>query len=694
MIWLLLTALLAAPLNLFAQDNGVTSLSFDLIDEAGEIVLWHKNWRYHPGDNLEWANPDLDDSAWEIVHPALGTDDLPREGWSERGWFRLHVKADSSIWNQPLGIGYHFSCAAEVYLNGEPVFSIGQISDSNEPTEIAHGEGAFPITLPSRETSVIAVRYASTRGEEYLNRDHQAGFEMVISEFNSLLSSSKRRTVRQSSSRWFFTGLLLAFAFLHLMLYLYYPIARENLYYAAFTGSFASLIFIIESVSFAENADTLLALMRILGVSIIALNISGLRFMYSLFYKEIPKQFWIFLPFGMLLCIDPWHIPLRYVYVFSLVALFEMLRTILLANYRKVEGSLIIGVGCSVFIVSVAYTLLLQVGVIEFTSDWQRYLFGTLGLMGSFSVYLSRSFGRTNKGLEKANLELEDYSRTLEDRVQSRTKELHEKNTELEDTLQQLRDTQNQLIMNEKMAALGNLVAGVAHEVNNPIGAVKSASDVSARCIEKIETLLDEMAVSVRDSDPFQRALKILKENNRITITGSDRISRIVQSLKNFARLDESEFQEADIHEGIDSTLTLIEHQLKNRITVSKTFGTIPRIRCYPNQLNQVFMNILVNAVHAIEDEGEIRIETTVENENLLIEISDTGKGIPTANLDQIFSPGFTTKGVGVGTGLGLSISYNIIQKHNGKIHAQSEEGSGTTITITLPTNLNRSPKR
>jgi signal transduction histidine kinase len=105
-------------------------------------------------------------------------------------------------------------------------------------------------------------------------------------------------------------------------------------------------------------------------------------------------------------------------------------------------------------------------------------------------------------------------------------------------------------------------------------------------------------------------------------------------------------------------------------------------------------MNILVNAVHAIEDEGEIRIETTVENENLLIEISDTGKGIPTANLDQIFSPGFTTKGVGVGTGLGLSISYNIIQKHNGEIHAQSEEGSGTTITITLPTNLNRSPKR
>ena len=518
-----------------------------------------------------------------------------------------------------------------------------------------------------------------------------AGFEIVVGELANLTATDLSRTIQQTSYRRFFTGLLLSFAFLHLLLYFYYPVALENLFYATLTGSFAALIFIIDTVSFVDEPDVVLSLMRVMGVSIVALGIFGLRFMYCLFYPRIPKQFWIFLAVGILLCADPWHIPLRFVYIFTFIALFEMLRTILLANYRKVEGALIIGVGSTVFILTIAYTLLLQVGVIEFTSDWQRYvyLFGTLGLLVSFSAYLARSFARTRRGLEKANLELEDYSRTLEDRVENRTQELNAKNSQLEETLQQLQETQNQLIMNEKMASLGNLVAGVAHEVNNPIGAVKSASDVSARCIDKIEGIISEVSASLKENTQFNKALGLLRDSNRITVTGSERIAKIVQSLKNFARLDEANFQEADIHEGLESTLTLIEHELKNRVTVTKSFGDVPRIQCYPNELNQVFMNLFVNAAHAIEGEGKIRIETDVENEKVRIRISDTGKGIPSEHLNQIFSPGFTTKGVGVGTGLGLSISYNIIQKHNGAIAAESKVGTGTTITITLPTNLN-----
>lgn len=289
--------------------------------------------------------------------------------------------------------------------------------------------------------------------------------------------------------------------------------------------------------------------------------------------------------------------------------------------------------------------------------------------------------------LEQSNLKLEEYSHSLEEKVDERTLELKKKNSTLEDAMFQLKEAQNQLILNEKMASLGNLVAGVAHEVNTPIGAVNSAADVSARALNRITDFIASAdTVDEIKSEPlFQNALKILNDNNNVTITAGKRITNIVQSLKNFARLDEAEIQTANLHEGLESTLTLLHHEVKNRIKIIKEYGTIPEIECYPNQLNQVFMNLLVNATHAIEGEGTITITTFVENHKIIIKIKDSGKGIPPDELARIFDPGFTTKGVGVGTGLGLSISYNILQKHKGTILVESEKGKGSDFKIIIP---------
>ena len=249
------------------------------------------------------------------------------------------------------------------------------------------------------------------------------------------------------------------------------------------------------------------------------------------------------------------------------------------------------------------------------------------------------------------------------------------------------RQMQHQLTMQEKMAALGNLVAGVAHEINNPIGAVNSAADVSARCIEVIGEAIAGSATldDLKNDRKFEKALKLLRDNNQVIVTAGQRIGGIVQNLKNFARLDEAQFKTADIHEGIDSTLMLVDHELKSRIEVVKEYGDIPYINCFPNQLNQVLMNLLINAAHAIEGKGEIHISTWADAECIYLKIADTGKGIAPDKIGQIFEPGFTTKGVGVGTGLGLSISYNIIEKHRGTIEVQSTVGEGTEFTITLP---------
>jgi signal transduction histidine kinase len=260
-------------------------------------------------------------------------------------------------------------------------------------------------------------------------------------------------------------------------------------------------------------------------------------------------------------------------------------------------------------------------------------------------------------------------------------------NRELEDALRQLRDAQQQLVMKEKLASLGNLVAGVAHEINNPIGAVHSAAEVSNRAVDIIEGALADIKSpeDIKKNKLLQKAIQSLKENTHVVVTGSDRVARIVRTLRNFAHLDESEYQKADINEGLESTLILVNHLYKNKIEVLREFGNIPEITCYPNQLNQVFMNLLVNAGQAIKEKGVVRIRTFAVERNVHIMISDTGEGIPADKIDKIFDPGFTTRGVGVGMGLGLSISYNIIQKHKGAISAESEPGKGTEFTIILP---------
>jgi PAS domain S-box-containing protein len=285
---------------------------------------------------------------------------------------------------------------------------------------------------------------------------------------------------------------------------------------------------------------------------------------------------------------------------------------------------------------------------------------------------------------------LEEYRYNLENKVLDRTRALNEKNQALEDALQQLQATQHELILQSKMASLGSLVAGVAHEVNNPIGAVNSAADVSTRCIDRLMKLVESSRSldELRGNETFRQLVEMLKENHRVTVTAGNRIAKIVRSLKNFARLDEAEFQRADLHEGLDSTLTLVHHELRNRAIVLKDYGNLPLVYCSPNQLNQVFMNLFINASQAIDGKGEIRIRTRADAAKVYIQIADNGKGILPEHLPKIFDPGFTTKGTGVGTGLGLSICYNIIQKHRGSITVESEPGKGTEFTITLPIQL------
>jgi len=294
---------------------------------------------------------------------------------------------------------------------------------------------------------------------------------------------------------------------------------------------------------------------------------------------------------------------------------------------------------------------------------------------------------------KRVEQELEKYQEDLEKLVLERTEEL-------EQAMQKLESTQTQLIQTEKLASIGQLAAGVAHEINNPVGYISSNLNSLEQYMGDVFELIGmyqgllEANLSVKEIDSlksFEKSIdyEFLKPDvvDLIgeSIEGVTRVKKIILDLKDFSREGQQDWEEANLHDGIESTLNIVHNQLKYKAQIIKEFGDIPLVECIPAKLNQVFMNLLINAGHAIEENGIVIIRTGANDHDVWVEIEDNGSGIPKSKLKQIFDPFYTTKPVGQGTGLGLSLSYGIMKKHNGRIDVKSEEGKGTLFHISLP---------
>jgi len=276
----------------------------------------------------------------------------------------------------------------------------------------------------------------------------------------------------------------------------------------------------------------------------------------------------------------------------------------------------------------------------------------------------------------------------------------------IEKLLRDLKDTQAQLIQSEKMASLGQMVAGIAHEVNTPLGFVTNNLSIVERNVGILERALKEyqkMEIMLREGELSELEAQLenvrgivsrieemsLPDRTRKTLAesnlGLQRIQELVTNLRNFSRLDEATLKMVSLSENIDASLMIATNIVKHKAEVIKNYAPNLMVECYPAQLNQVFLNLITNAAQAIEKFGKITITTQLENDKAVIKVADTGVGIPEQNLRKIFEPFFTTKPVGQGTGLGLSIVYKIIEQHNGTIDVKSKVGEGTEFTITLP---------
>jgi len=338
---------------------------------------------------------------------------------------------------------------------------------------------------------------------------------------------------------------------------------------------------------------------------------------------------------------------------------------------------------------------------VEETNFYRLLLIVYTTLLLASLAYLGFRLRLSYQALDRANVALRDANRTLESQVQARTKDLTK-------TLNDLRESQAQLIQSEKMASLGQMVAGVAHEINTPLGYARSNSEIVRTALGDIRQLCESQgrALSLLTaansseqeiSDAIAQAEEQRQNLNPEELMGdlenllgdTDhgllQIADLVASLKDFSRVDRSRTDLFDLNAGIDSALKICNSQLKGRIDVVRYFGKLPEIECSPSQINQVFMNLINNAAQAIANEGVITIETAVEKSGVVVKVSDTGAGMSEEVKKRIFEPFFTTKPVGKGTGLGLSIVFRIIEEHAGRIHVESKEGEGTTFSVHLP---------
>lgn len=340
-------------------------------------------------------------------------------------------------------------------------------------------------------------------------------------------------------------------------------------------------------------------------------------------------------------------------------------------------------------------------------------------------VIMASAIDRTQRVLDAVRLGAFDYlikpcdievlelsvERALERRVLLRSarrykEDLERQNEELARRKAELERLQAQIVHSEKMASLGQLAAGVAHELNNPAGFIYGNMEVLSNCTASLERLLRFYEQEQLPPQVAERASAIMKEIDyhnlladlRSIITdchsGAERIREVVQNLRLFSRLDEAELKMVNLHDGIESTVRLLsQYYGGGRLRLERDYGQVPTIECYAGQLNQVWMNLLVNAAQATGKEGLVRVATRLENQMAVVSISDTGSGIAPEHLKKIFDPFFTTKRVGEGTGLGLSITYGIVKRHGGSIRVQSRPGRGTTFTVAIPITAAHHPK-
>ena len=658
--------------------------------------------RYHAGDNSAWADPAFDDRSWERgVNTWLPTHSLPRQGWPGIGWFRFRMRLDPPLQSQSLGFTVYHRGAIEVYLDGKLVYQSGKVGASRDEEDPVLDVSPFVLPLETGREHMVALRYSSAHLFDTAFAGWLGGSGLRI--FWGDLETMRQHQSVIRLNEGLYVGFFLAFSLLFGLLFVLYREERLFLYSALWNGCWAPAVFIISEVPFMHGSAFLMPLWGIWSASVIGGSLALLCLLYAFFYPAIPRMFYGFLIAGFvvmsLVVIRYENTP--YISLYFIPLFVEILRVVVVALWQRKRWAWIVGLGFLPIIVLGFIDMANELGWL--VAPWagtpfEPGLIGVFFLSASLAIYVGMRFADANRGLAQANRELiktnrslDEANRTLEERVDERTAKL--------------RASQAQLIQSEKMASLGQLTAGIAHEIKNPLNFVNNFAQLS---IELTDELVDELDVNtdkrvVEIRDDLGEILADIKQNAFKINEHGRRADGIVKSMLEHARSTLGERRATDLNALLDEYVNLAFHGMRVqqqdfRCDIERNYDdTVSKLELVPQEIGRVFLNLLNNAFDAVHEQAvkddrkytpTVRVSTRQVDGEVKIRVWDNGPGISTEIKDKVFEPFFTTKPTGSGTGLGLSLSYDIVtQGHGGTLTVESEEGVGATFIVTLPTN-------
>ena len=705
---------------------------FQLRDD--QHVLLDKGWKYKMGDDPAWAKPQFDDRLWKPINPALDIhDSLAADARKGIGWLRLKFHVGEKAGGKYLALSIQQSVASEIYLNGVRLISYGTLS--NDPSKIVAFDPIWkPIVFPISEDSIqlLAVRFVVQPGILYTtifeSKNSLVGIESV--NHDRAVDFFERINGMAYSFQLLLMGISIMIFIIHFAFYLFVPEQKANLYFSLSGISYVIVTFL--QLRYYLHSNVVESKFYIGNISFFFIMLSSLFIMISLYtflnrkmdiyFKFLLAYFFISIGLNAFPYDFGWRVGGP---VFQILAYFNLVRISVLSIKQGRKGSRILTVGAiATFILFITFVLQ---GTFTNSSFLQtltitrmvNYFLYTLSIPAAMSYYLAQDFALTGKRLKLKLEEVNDLSqrnlvieKEKQEMLASQNQQLEiqvkERTNALSKSLEELRATQAQLIQSEKMASLGELTAGIAHEIQNPLNFVNNFSEVNAELSEEILE-----ATNKGDLDAIRKIAKDIKTNQEKINEHGQRADGIVKSMLQHSRSSSGTKEPSDINNLVDEYLKLAYHGLRAKdksfnVTLHTSYDPLagsPNI--IPQDIGRVVLNLFNNAFYAVMEKkrtGENGYEPTVivttarqtaGSPDLLsnghasavkITIEDNGNGIPEKVKDKIFQPFFTTKPTGEGTGLGLSLSYDIITKvHGGGIEMETETGKFTRFIVYLP---------
>ena len=693
---------------------------------AKDGILINRGWKVKYEDKTEYSNLNFDDTKWDTTYIDKPFNELPAIDKSRIGWFRKRIFIDSSLVGKPYILKILITGAAEIYLNGKLIHEIGKISTDPQKAKTNHFKIGLPYSVsfinPGEQT--LSVRFLFTpqrKIDKY--QDDFFPLSIKIQKLEGFVEKTLSKEVTNALATGICAGLFFMMAFIHFFFHQYFKSKRYNRSISIAMILFGIFLCLLKG-SFVVDSFQIFSNIKIIKtITLITAHIILLSAIYE--FLQYPKKilFWIIITSLILLNILVFFQKIPYYYIFVAIAL-------LIVNYIFLIWKSIKNRTPSGAVMRNAVVILISIFVIFFvglviyfailgsstrTNNEQNsfdsillpifmilILVGPqLSVSGAISFSLAKEFVKTNISLSQKLEEIEKLSEEKQQILSTQNeyleKQVNERTSELNQSLENLKITQNQLIQSEKLASLGELTAGIAHEIQNPLNFVNNFSEMSVELAQELQEELDKAPI---DKELVEELLGDLIQNQEKISHHGKRASSIVKGMLEHSRTSSNVKELTDINALADEYLRLSYHGLRAK---DKAFNAhlktdfddkIEKVNIVSQDIGRVILNLFTNAFYAVNEkkkanpvgyEPTVSVSTDLVNDKIELKIRDNGNGIPEKVLDKIFQPFFTTKPTGQGTGLGLSLSYDIVKAHGGTLECESAEGEGTTFTIKLP---------